>query len=112
VSGRYLAGRLPLAADRGVRVRLLLDDINIAGRDAGLAALDRHPNIQIRIYKLFAARAGLGKWLGFIAEFQRLNRRMHNKTFVVDAAFGMAGGRNIGDEYFDPPAEDVHPVAH
>lgn len=101
VSGRYLARRLLLAADRGVRVRMLLDDVNVAGRDAMLAALDRHPNIQIRIYNPFAARAGLGKWLGFIAEFRRLNRRMHNKTFVVDAAFGIAGGRNIGDEYFD-----------
>lgn len=101
VSGRYLARRLLLAADRGVRVRLLLDDINVAGRDAVLAMLDRHPNIQVRIYNPFAARAGLGKWLGFIGDFQRLNRRMHNKTFVVDAAFGIVGGRNIGDEYFD-----------
>ncbi len=101
VSGRYLARRLLLAADRGVRVRLLLDDINVAGRDSVLAALDRHPNIQIRIYNPFAARAGVGKWLSFIGDFQRLNRRMHNKTFVVDAAFGIAGGRNIGDEYFD-----------
>jgi putative cardiolipin synthase len=101
VSGRYLARRLLLAADRGVRVRLLLDDVNVAGRDPVLAALDRHPNIQIRIYNPFATRAGPGKWLGFIAEFQRLNRRMHNKTFVVDATFGIVGGRNIGDEYFD-----------
>lgn len=101
VSGRYLARRLLLAADRGVRVRLLLDDINVAGRDAVLAALALHPNIQIRIYNPSAARAGLGKWLGFIADFQRLNRRMHNKTFVADAAFGIVGGRNIGDEYFD-----------
>ncbi|HEY9199268.1 MAG TPA: phospholipase D family protein [Gammaproteobacteria bacterium] len=101
VSGRYLARRLLLAADRGVRVRLLLDDINVAGRDSVLATLDRHPNIQIRIYNPFAARAGLGKWLGFFTDFQRLNRRMHNKTFVADAAFGIAGGRNIGDEYFD-----------
>lgn len=101
VSGRYLARRLLLAADRGVRVRLLLDDINVAGRDAVLATLARHPNIQIRIYNPFAARAGLGKWLGFLGDFQRMNRRMHNKTFVVDAAFGIVGGRNIGDEYFD-----------
>jgi len=104
VSGRYLARRLLLAAERGVHVRLLLDDINVAGRDAVIAALDAHRNIEIRIYNPFAARAGLGKWLGFIADFQRLNRRMHNKTFVVDGAFGIVGGRNIGDEYFD-----VHP---
>ena len=104
-TGGYLARRLLLAADRGVRVRLLLDDINIGGRDAVIAALDRHPNIDIRIYNPMAARAGIGKWLGFIGDFQRLNRRMHNKTFVVDAAFGVVGGRNIGDEYFD-----LHPT--
>ena len=107
VSGRYLARRLLLAADRGVRVRLLLDDINVGGRDAVLAALDHHPNVSIRIYNPFATRAGVGKWLSFIGEFQRLNRRMHNKTFVVDAAFGIVGGRNIGDEYFD-----LHAVAN
>lgn len=101
VSGRYLARRLLLAADRGVRVRLLLDDINVAGRDAVLVALARHPNIQVRVYNPLAARAGFGRWLDFIGDFQRLNRRMHNKTFVADAAFGIVGGRNIGDEYFD-----------
>ncbi len=100
-SGRYLARRLLNAADRGVRVRLLLDDMNISGRDAVIAALDRHPNIDIRIFNPFAARSGPGKWLGFIGSFQRLNRRMHNKSFVADAAFGIVGGRNIGDEYFD-----------
>jgi putative cardiolipin synthase len=104
VSGTYLARRLLLAAERGVRVRLLLDDINVAGRDDVIAALSSHRNIEVRIYNPFATRAGLGKWLGFIADFQRLNRRMHNKTFVVDGAFGIVGGRNIGDEYFD-----VHP---
>ena len=106
LSGRYLARRLLLAADRGVRVRLLLDDINVGDRDAVLAALDHHPNVSIRIYNPFATRAGPGKWLSFLGEFQRLNRRMHNKTFVVDAAFGIVGGRNIGDEYFD-----LHAVA-
>jgi len=105
VSGRYLARRLLLAADRGVRVRLLLDDINVAGRDAVIAALDRHPSIEIRIYNPSAVRAGPGKWLAFAGDFRRLNRRMHNKTFVVDAALGIAGGRNIGDEYFDLDAQ-------
>ena len=101
VSGRYLAKRLLLAADRGVRVRLLLDDINVAGRDAVIAALDRHQNIEIRIFNPFAARSGVRRWLGFLSDFQRLNRRMHNKTFVADGALGIVGGRNIGDEYFD-----------
>lgn len=101
VSGSYLARRLLLAADRGVRVRLLLDDINIGERDTVLAVLAGHPNIDIRIYNPFAVRSGLGKWLGLINEFQRLNRRMHNKGFVVDGALAVVGGRNIGDEYFD-----------
>lgn len=101
VSGRYLACRLYAAADRGVRVRLVLDDMNVGGRDAVIAALDEHPNIEIRIFNPSPKRAGFAKWLALATEFQRLNRRMHNKTFVVDAAFGIIGGRNIGDEYFD-----------
>jgi putative cardiolipin synthase len=100
VSGRYLARRLLLAADRGVRVRLLLDDFNVAGRDQVFAALASHPQIEIRIYNPFATREGPGKLLEAIGDFERINRRMHNKTFVVDGAFGIVGGRNIGDEYF------------
>lgn len=100
VSGRYLARRLLLAADRGVRVRLLFDDFNIAGRDDVFAALASHPRIEIRIYNPFASRSGSGKLLEAIGDFDRINRRMHNKTFVVDGAFGIVGGRNIGDEYF------------
>ena len=99
-SGRYLARRLLLAADRGVRVRLLLDDFNIGGRDDVLAALASHPQIEIRIYNPFATRSGPGVMLEAIGDFERINRRMHNKTFVVDGAFGIVGGRNIGDEYF------------
>ncbi|MFP3978230.1 phospholipase D family protein [Marinobacter sp. KMM 10035] len=101
VSGTYLAQRLLVAADRGVHVRLLLDDVNLDGRDTMLAALDHHPNIEISIYNPFAVRSGIGKWLSFVVDFQRLNQRMHNKTFVVDGALGIMGGRNIGDEYFD-----------
>lgn len=100
ISGRYLARRLLLAADRGVRVRLLLDDFNVAGRDEVFAALASHPQIEIRIYNPFATREGPGKLLEAIGDFERINRRMHNKTFVVDGAFGIVGGRNIGDEYF------------
>jgi len=99
-SGRYLARRLLLAADRGVRVRLLLDDFNIAGRDAVLAALSSHPGVEVRIYNPFGTRSGPGRLLEALGDFQRVNRRMHNKTFVVDGAFGIVGGRNIGDEYF------------
>jgi putative cardiolipin synthase len=100
-SGRYLAGRLLVAADRGVRVRILLDDINIAGRDAALAALAAHPRIEVRVYNPAAARSGLRRLWGFAREFSRLNRRMHNKAFIVDGAVAIVGGRNIGNEYFD-----------
>jgi len=100
-SGRYLAARLLVAADRGVRVRILLDDINIAGRDAVLAALSAHPRIEIRIYNPARARSGLPRLWGFAREFDRLNRRMHNKAFIVDDAVAIVGGRNIGNEYFD-----------
>jgi cardiolipin synthase C len=108
LSGGYLARRLILAADRGVRVRLLLDDINVKGRDDVIAALDRHPNIEVRIFNPQAVRDGPGKMAGFLTDFRRLNRRMHNKVFVVDGAVGIVGGRNIGDEYFDLRADMNH----
>ncbi len=100
-SGRYLAARLLAAAERGVRVRVLLDDINVAGRDAVFARLVAHPNVQIRIYNPSSARQGILRVLGFVRNFSRLNRRMHNKSFTADGAVTIVGGRNVGDEYFD-----------
>lgn len=100
-SGRYLASRLVAAADRGVRVRVMLDDINLNERENLLAALDAHPDIEIRIFNPIPNRRGLSKWFSIAGDFSRLNRRMHNKTFTVDGAFSVVGGRNIGDEYFD-----------
>ncbi|MDR9426467.1 MAG: phospholipase D-like domain-containing protein, partial [Marinobacter sp.] len=99
-SGQYLAGRLLLAADRGIRVRLLLDDFNAEGIGELFAALGTHPNIHIRIFNPARSRNGWGRWVSFLMDFDRINRRMHNKTFVVDGAAGIVGGRNIGDEYF------------
>jgi len=99
-SGRYLASRIYAAAERGVYVRLLLDDINVGDRDSILAALASHPNIEIRIYNPFTAR-GMGKIFNFLGDFARLNRRMHNKSFTVDGVVTILGGRNIGDKYFD-----------
>ncbi|WP_228260803.1 phospholipase D family protein [Marinobacter orientalis] len=99
-SGRYLAGRLLLAADRGIQVRLLLDDFNAEGIGELFAALDTHPNIYIRLFNPARSRGGWGRWVSFLMDFDRINRRMHNKTFVVDGAVGVVGGRNIGDEYF------------
>lgn len=100
-SGHYLANRLIAAADRGVKVRIMLDDINLNERENLLAALDLHPQIDIRIFNPIPSRRGLIKWFNFMSDFSRLNRRMHNKSFTVDGVLSIVGGRNIGDEYFD-----------
>ena len=86
------------AAQRGVRVRLLLDDAGTAGLDPVLAALDAHPNIELRLYNPFPTRGP--RALGYLTDFSRLNRRMHNKAFIADNQAGVVGGRNIADEYF------------
>lgn len=100
-SGHYLASRLLAAADRGVKVRVMLDDINLNEREDLLVALDSHPQIEIRIFNPIPSRRGVIKWLNVAGDFSRLNRRMHNKSFTVDGALSIVGGRNIGDEYFD-----------
>ena len=87
------------AADRGVRVRLLLDDVFTKGYDAGMAALDAHPNFEIRIFNPFN-RGAVGRSLGAASAFTRVNRRMHNKSFTIDNQITLIGGRNIADEYF------------
>ncbi|MET0988751.1 MAG: phospholipase D family protein [Steroidobacteraceae bacterium] len=104
-TGRYMAARVYAAAERGVRVRILLDDMNTSGRDAVLAFLDSHPAIEVRIYNPIAARSGVGRLFGFARDFSRANRRMHNKSLTADGAATIVGGRNIGDEYFDASAE-------
>lgn len=86
------------AADRGVRVRLLLDDVFTTASDKGLGLINSHPNIDIRIFNP-ATRPG-PKFASFLTDFSRINRRMHNKLFTADGAFAVIGGRNIADEYF------------
>ena len=105
--GTILLQRLMRAATRGVRVRLLVDDLYIKGRNTGIAALDAHPNVEIRLYNAFAGRnaLGLGRRLDFLLEFGRLNHRMHNKLFVVDNQVAVMGGRNIADAYFGADAK-------
>lgn len=97
-TGTLLLEALHRAAQRGVKVRLLLDDNGISGLDTVLAALDRHPNISVRLFNPFRIR--FPKAIGFIADFGRLNRRMHNKSFTADGVATIIGGRNVGDEYF------------
>lgn len=101
-SGRVLVDALLQAADRGVRVRVLLDDVDTAESEQAIIALDAHKNIQIRLYNPFHVRGNspLGRAVEFIGDKDRLNRRMHNKLFLADNQFGITGGRNIGDEYF------------
>jgi putative cardiolipin synthase len=99
VTGRILTYRLLRAADRGVRVRLLLDDMTTKGNDAALASLDAHPNIEVRAINPFANRNLRG--LEILTRFDTVTRRMHNKSLTVDNLMTIVGGRNIGDEYFD-----------
>lgn len=98
-AGIAFSASLLRAADRGVRVRLLLDDVFTTARDEGLAMLNAHPNVQIRLFNP-VARGGISS-LNFLLDFSRANRRMHNKSFTVDGHVTIIGGRNIAAEYFD-----------
>lgn len=98
MTGIMLLKELLNAAERGVRIRLLLDDNGIHGLDNDLAALNKHPNFEVRLFNPFVVRRP--KWLGFLTDFSRLNRRMHNKSVTADNQLTIAGGRNVGDEYF------------
>jgi len=98
MSGRLLFSILLAAAKRGVHVRLLLDDNNTPGLDDTLQLLDSHPNIEVRLFNPFSFR--MLRALGYLTDFARLNRRMHNKSYTADGAVTIVGGRNIGDAYF------------
>ncbi len=97
-TGQLLTASLMQAAERGVRVRLLLDDMNTTGKDSALALLSDHPNVEVRLFNPFLNRLLRG-W-EFLGNFARANRRMHNKSLTVDGIATIVGGRNIGDEYF------------
>ena len=101
-TGRSFLRALRDAARRGVRVRLLLDDLYTAGQDPLLLALAATPNLELRVFNPFAAWRGSfsSKLISSLFSFTRLNRRMHNKLFIADGAMGVAGGRNIGNAYF------------
>jgi putative cardiolipin synthase len=98
-TGKLLLRQLMRAADRGVRVRLLLDDIYTTTYDLKLSTLDLHPNIEVRVFNPFIARKR--RFLEGITSFRRINRRMHNKSFTADNQVTIVGGRNIGDIYFE-----------
>jgi putative cardiolipin synthase len=108
-TGRLLTDSLLRAADRGVRVRVLVDDGDTMAGDEQIIALDGHPNVQVRVFNPFAYRghSRLRRGLEFMFHASRLDYRMHNKLLVVDNAVALVGGRNIGNQYFqmDPESQ-------
>ena len=99
-SGRYLAYAILSAADRGVQVRILVDDINLSGRDSNFKMLSQHENIEIRIFNPLSNRDWFRN-IELLSNLDRAGRRMHNKAYIADNTSAIIGGRNIGDEYFD-----------
>lgn len=105
LTGRLLASEVLGAAERGVRVRILLDDMNAYGLDPHLLAMDAHPNIELRVYNPFSHREGVARALEFLRRLVRINHRMHNKAWIADGRIAIVGGRNIGDRYFEAGAQ-------
>ena len=97
--GKLFSDLLLDAADRGVRVRLLVDDMDFAGRDLEVVAMDSHPHMEVRIFNPFSR--SVGRTSQYVTRMGSVTRRMHNKSFTVDNQFTILGGRNIGNEYFD-----------
>lgn len=98
-TGRLFADKLLDAADRGVRVRMLLDDIFTTVKDDMFIVMSQHPNIEIRLFNPISRRGSY--YINYLGSFKLTNRRMHNKSLIVDNAFSIVGGRNIADEYFE-----------
>ena len=99
-TSRLFSHRVIQAADRGVRVRILLDDLTLNGQDGEFLALDSHANISVRSFNPWRSRRNIGRVGEYLLNIGRLNHRMHNKTIIADRHFAILGGRNIGDRYF------------
>ncbi|AOK60130.1 phospholipase D family protein [Burkholderia ubonensis] len=101
-TGKLLLGAALYAADRGVRVRMLVDDLNFHDIDRVMAGLNTHPNIEIRVFNPFGAsqRDVMQRTAIFFTRIDRFTRRMHNKAMIADNQIAIVGGRNLGDEYF------------
>ncbi|GMR06624.1 MAG: phospholipase D family protein [Gammaproteobacteria bacterium] len=109
-AGKVMIHRLLAAADRGVRVRVMIDD-SMTDSDPGyLALFGAHPNVELRLYKPFGPKhkSMVVRWIDYVADMRVLNRRMHNKLYVVDGSVAVVGGRNIGNEYFEYPGAFVN----
>jgi putative cardiolipin synthase len=100
-TGSLLLERIIAAADRGVRVRLLIDDVELSESTSQWVAADAHPNVSVRIYNPFANRAGgaMARFIDNLNDLARVNHRMHNKALIADNTVAMIGGRNVADEY-------------
>jgi len=110
-TGSLIIDRLIAAADRGVRVRILLDDWGtLEKKDEVVAGLDAHQNIEIRVFNPYVHRSGIHRLAELLTSFTRVNRRMHNKQFIAANAAVVLGGRNIGDEYFSRGELDFQDV--
>jgi putative cardiolipin synthase len=102
LSGKLLLEAILRAADRGVRIRILVDDINLKKSDNIWSLLNTHPNIEMRVFNPFATKdQGILSRLNNLFEFERFTKRMHNKVFIADNQLSIIGGRNLGDAYFD-----------
>lgn len=97
-SGALVLSWVMEAANRGVRVRILVDDLGAEGGDSSMALISSHPNVEVRVFNPFSQRSGLRT--DFIFDLSRVGRRMHNKSFIADSSAAIIGGRNIGNEYF------------
>ena len=101
-TSRVLIGELKNAADRGVKVRILLDDYGTKSDIADVILLNQHPNIEVKVFNTVANRTKILYYPQILADFNRLNSRMHNKLFIVDNIAYITGGRNVGSNYFYP----------
>ena len=106
LTGYLFYESLKKAADRGVRVRILLDDHHLAKQTARLAAFDRHPNIEIRVFNPYSRKAP--RFVQYIFRMGKITRRMHNKSVIIDNKITIVGSRNIGNEYSEAQSERVY----
>jgi putative cardiolipin synthase len=104
-AGTVMMNALLKAADRGVRIRFLLDDVFTTASDRSLVLLNQHPNIEVRIFNPVSRRGFFS--FNYLGDFKQANRRMHNKSFTVDNIVSVVGGRNIADEYFGIKTESI-----
>ena len=101
-TSRVLIGELKNAADRGVKIRILLDDYGTKSDIVDVMLLNQHPNIEVKVFNTVPNRSKLLYYPQFLTDFNRLNSRMHNKLFIVDNIAYITGGRNVGSNYFYP----------